>query len=349
MKKSQSTGVIRGRWSGKRRGTAPAFTIVELLVVIAIIGLLIAMLLPAVQAARESARKASCLSQLRQIGIAMQVFEQNHGAFPPGYTEEVPPAKASPGAVTQLVSVRSADNDLALWDAPWPVFTSTTESRKPGWGWAAHLLPYVDEQTLASAIDWKVAVEDARHEHARTQNVGVYTCPSDEETGVFTVYDDAGKAVARASTNSYCASFGSYGLINTDPKHGNGLFQCNSHHPVKSITDGLGKTIAIGERGAIMAQSPWAGVMTGGTCRTRVGAPVYTSTAQAAPSMVMARVGKRTLNSALSEPYDFFSPHHAVVNFLFADTTAKSYTSDMDLELLHALVTRNGQELLDDK
>lgn len=348
MRKSHSKRDTLRQLSGNRQTRLAAFTLLELLVVIAIIGLLIAMLMPAVQAAREAARKASCLSQMRQIGIAMQVYEQNHGALPPGYTEEVPSANSSQ-ALTQLASMRSNADTLALWDSPWPVFTKVIESRKPGWGWAAHLLPYLDEQNLAAGIDWKVAVEDTRHDKVRTQDVGVYICPSDEETGVFTIYDEDGKAVAKASTNSYCASFGSYGLINTDPKHGNGLFQCNSRHPLKSITDGLGKTIAIGERGAIMCQAPWAGVVTGGTCRTRVGAPVYTSTAQAAPAMVMARVGKRSLNSAMSEPYDFFSPHTGLVNFLFADTSAKSFYSDMDLELLHALVTRDGQELLDEK
>jgi len=365
------SNVARERARAHRIG----FTITELLVVLAIVAILFILLIPAIQAARESARNASCLNQLRQIGLALQEYESSQGVFPPGYSQSAPspepppalkvPLAASPAwTATLLVSARSnldvpedvgraddhhplrpADDLLAIWDAPWPIpVIKVVESRAPGWGWAAYLLPFLEEVGLAESIDWKVAVEDGKHETARAQIIATYVCPSDLATGRFTVLDEDGKEIAAAATNSYCASFGSYGLINVAPSEGNGLFQCNSRYSLKSVKDGLGKTIAIGERGSVMTQTPWAGVMTGGTCRTRVGAPVYTSTAQASPAMVLARIGKRTLNSAFSEPYDFFSPHRDVVNFVFADASARGFTSDLDLEILHALATRNGQE-----
>src|SRR2546423_977902 len=67
-----------------RFAAATGFTLVELLVVIAIIGLLMAMLLPAVQQARESARRSSCVNNLRQIGVAVHMYHDAHEAFPPG-------------------------------------------------------------------------------------------------------------------------------------------------------------------------------------------------------------------------------------------------------------------------
>jgi prepilin-type processing-associated H-X9-DG protein len=113
------------------------------------------------------------------------------------------------------------------------------------------------------------------------------------------------------------------------------------------IRDGTSTTIAVGERGDFFAQSPWAGVIGGGTTRTTLGAPVYSSEAEPAPSMVLARVGFKPLNSPLSEPYDFFSPHPQIVNFLFADGSVHAIKTSIDIALMQALATASGHEPVD--
>src|SRR5438105_3620381 len=89
-----------------------AFTLVELLVVIAIIGVLVALLLPAVQMARESARRMACQNNLKQVGLALQSYHDGQRSFPPGYVS----------------AVDAAGNDTG-----------------PGWGWAAKALPYMEQ------------------------------------------------------------------------------------------------------------------------------------------------------------------------------------------------------------
>ena len=105
------------RKSRAKRG----FTLVELLVVIAIIGILIALLLPAVQAAREAARRSQCSNNMKQIGLAIHNYHDSHRKFPPGYMGDPP-------------------ND--------PGGCGLVHHDRPGWGWAAYILPYMEQGSL---------------------------------------------------------------------------------------------------------------------------------------------------------------------------------------------------------
>ncbi|HTN77623.1 MAG TPA: DUF1559 domain-containing protein, partial [Pirellulaceae bacterium] len=118
----------------------PAFTLVELLVVIAIIGVLVALLLPAVQAAREAARRMSCSNNLKQIGLATHTYHDTFLTFPPGGTYAV-------GATSD------------------------------GWSVQARLLPYIEQGNLQNLIDWNLPYNV---QNAVTQTkVPVYLCPSE--------------------------------------------------------------------------------------------------------------------------------------------------------------------------
>ena len=303
------------------------FTLVELLVVIGIIGVLASLILPAVQAARESARRTQCKNNLRQIGMALHLYHDARKSFPSAYIRG---------------TYRTTGDDVPShrrFDAPPPDLVIPPS--QPGWGWAALLLPYVEQEGLHRDIDFGVPVEDPASNEVRRMKLVHLVCSTDYNTGVYTILDDNNAPLAQAATNSYAACFGSRGLINTDPDTGNGVFQRNSAHRIADILDGLSNTLAIGERGCIMAQSAWAGAMTGGTIRTTAGAPVYTSVVEKAPAIVLARVGNRLLNSPYSEPYDFFSAHGQVVQFAFADSSVRTLNTSIELRVLHALATRN--------
>jgi prepilin-type processing-associated H-X9-DG protein len=151
--------------------------------------------------------------------------------------------------------------------------------------------------------------------------------------------------LAQAATNSYAACFSALTEPSASPDDGNGAFFRNSRIRFADILDGTSNTLAIGERGAFFTQTPWAGVMTGGTARTTPGAPVYSAISEPAPVMALA-YAKRPLNSPLSEPYDFFSPHSAVINFLFCDGSAHTLSLAVDVAVLEALATRAGGEVV---
>jgi prepilin-type N-terminal cleavage/methylation domain-containing protein len=112
-----------------------AFTLIELLVVISIIGVLIALLLPAVQAAREAARRTQCVNNLKQLGVALHTYESTARSFPPGY--------------------------ISNFD------TSGTDTG-PGWGWAAMLLPQIEQKPLFDTINFNLPLEDVSNSTSRS-------------------------------------------------------------------------------------------------------------------------------------------------------------------------------------
>jgi prepilin-type N-terminal cleavage/methylation domain-containing protein/prepilin-type processing-associated H-X9-DG protein len=125
-----------------------AFTLIELLVVIAIIGILIALLLPAIQAAREAARRVRCQNNLMQVGVALQLYESAHDVLPPGV--------ADPG--------------------PGPIVSSPVGMHH---SWIIYLLPHLEQTVAFKQVDFNSSVYGAKNQPVRNITLSVLRCPSD--------------------------------------------------------------------------------------------------------------------------------------------------------------------------
>ncbi len=189
-----------------RRG----FTLVELLVVIAIIGILVALLLPAIQAAREAARRSQCKNNLKQLGLAVLNYESSKKRLPPSVV--ITPA-------------------------------TMTGKNNGAWGVHGHILEYMEEQSVHNLVDiskaWdlQLAISNLR--------IGSFSCPSDS---LATEVRDPGGGKALLYSTTYTFNMGTWFVF--DPISnigGDGVFFPNSHLRMAKISDGTSKTLLAAE------------------------------------------------------------------------------------------------------
>jgi prepilin-type N-terminal cleavage/methylation domain-containing protein/prepilin-type processing-associated H-X9-DG protein len=175
--------------------TSRGFTLVELLVVIAIIGVLVALLLPAVQAAREAARRTQCVNNVKQMALGAANYESAKGYFPPGRLNPDYETRSGTGPWTAAVTPGSS----------YPAYTSSTTSRYKNFSVHVWLLPYMEAANIYNLIDFSKGQSKQMtngstpinpHYQAYATAAGLFICPSDHNTGVI------------ISENNYRANFG---------------------------------------------------------------------------------------------------------------------------------------------
>lgn len=207
-----------------------AFTLVELLVVIAIIGVLIALLLPAVQQAREAARRMQCSNNLKQIGLAVHNYHDTYGSFPPGI----------------IVNYSRS--------ATWDVLTSPS-----AWNWSALILPFIEQQAMhdqlgiTQGVYADEAYQDATRLALMQTPIAGYRCPSDTTDEL---NGNLGWSMSRGAndiaTMNYVAMAhfkrdgDSSTFANNDTQTGS--FLVNRGLKFSDLTDGTSNILGVGER-----------------------------------------------------------------------------------------------------
>jgi prepilin-type N-terminal cleavage/methylation domain-containing protein/prepilin-type processing-associated H-X9-DG protein len=299
------------------RGRRPAgFTLVELLVVIAIIGVLVALLLPAVQAAREAARRMKCQNHLRQIGIGLHNYHDSLSTLPPG------------GAGTPSAA---AAND--------------------GMGFHVFILPYVEQNALQPLFNMSTPYNAAPNRALGARRVSFYLCPSainlyTENTGENPTTGE------RGWTTHYHGNMGPNDLVasryevvgsTNGGQAQQGVLGRDSRIRIAQITDGTSNTFLVGE-------TSW----TRGSPTNAVGYRVWhrgcnTNNALACGSCRNVANGLGTVwagggATAAYNNFSFGSIHPSATNFLFCDSSVRSISNNIPLGLLMATASRDGGE-----
>jgi prepilin-type processing-associated H-X9-DG protein/prepilin-type N-terminal cleavage/methylation domain-containing protein len=307
----------------------PAFTLIELLVVISIIGVLIALLLPAVQASREQARRTVCTNNLKQIGLALATYTNRHGLLPPGY--------------------QSIYNSLYQAEIG------------PGWGWASMILPDLEQQPLYNHIQFEVPLQLATQSTVCSTAMSVFFCPSDNmprswtatnsETWMYMgqIYSTS-IPICNVAGSNYVGMFG----ISEPGVNGEGVFFRGSFIPPAAITDGLGNTLCAGERSVNLnlgrGMATWVGAVPGANLWSCAPNPFEpdsgTCVEESGAGMILGHTGEgHGPGDPKGDVNQFLSRHGRGANFLYCDGHVRYLRNEMNYRVYKALSTRNWGEI----
>ena len=304
------------------------FTLIELLVVIAIIGVLIGLLLPAVQKVRDAAARLQCTNNLKQIGLAMMNYESTYRMFPAGYLDNM---------TTNPVNATATTN-------PDPII---------GWGWGALILPYLEQESLYKSININSIAMNNTSAAAiafRKTVIKGFLCTSDDSgLNTFTISGAGGNF--ELAKSSYAGINGQGELADFDSALGLGMFLRGRGVSIAEVTDGLSNTLFVGERssksakqavGSLTGVCTWVGALPGGDLDGETPA-LYVLGWTGAPSNPAKPNTPEPDGSFHAESYT--SRHSGGVNFLLGDGSVRFITDSINGQTWVKLGTRAGGEV----
>jgi len=312
------------------------FTLIELLVVIAVIGVLVALLLPAVQAAREAARRVQCVNNLKQMGSALHSYQGVHNVFPLG-------------------GYGGGLGSPALWENP-----SIAARRLSSWGTA--VLPYMEQGPLYNAINqdrWYLHPENTT---AGATAISTYLCPSNPTSNLFKPNGDNAKfPPVGFGRNDYAGNYGERALRcyparncqNSYAEQGDSSGRGVIMPPgtavitVQAIVDGTTHTIILGEAPEAL-HGLWIGhknfLDQSAPINARYGPAASTPWESCQVPNNSPNLGK--LGCDFGQEFD--SHHPSGANFLFVDGSVRFLKESINNKTLAALLSRKGREVVGD-
>jgi len=326
------------------------FTLVELLVVIGIVGILIALLLPAVQSARETARRFDCANNLTQIGIALRHYESVHEVLPPGCVDAKGPIQNVPRALSGLALQLgyeyedfgdSGDADEEAWLALEAARAGPIEEPSEyHMGWLVQLLPYLEANNAFKLVDFSVGAYHSKNAEVRRMSFEPFLCPSSRV--------EPRTALGAGACNYAACHHDLEAPIDAD---NHGVMFLNSAVRRRDVADGAAHTIYAGEKLAD-GDNGW---MSGTRATLRnTGSPINADVKAARRGIWGWRQALEWDESAAAlggwlTVGGFGSMHDGGANFLFGDGRVSFVSEQIDQPVYQQLGHRGDGKLLADR